>query len=192
FPPAKIFLGDSGSMLIGLTIGLVGLQSSMKELATVSLAAPLALLILPILDTLAAIVRRKLTGRSIYDVDRGHLHHRMSSSGMSNIGVLALVAGLCIVTMCGALAASYLRNGTWALLSAGMVVAILLATKLFGSVELALIKKRLASSASSVFTSRAPGAVREMSIQLQGSANWAELWTRITAWAFEHHLVRLK
>jgi UDP-GlcNAc:undecaprenyl-phosphate GlcNAc-1-phosphate transferase len=191
FPPAKIFLGDSGSMLIGLTIGILGIQSSMKELATVSLAAPLALFILPILDTLAAIVRRKLTGRSIYDVDRGHLHHRLTGSGLSNISVLAVVAAMCVVTAAGALAASYLRNGTWAFLSAGMVVAILLATKLFGSVEISLIKKQLARSAS-VFSGRGQEAVREMSIQLQGSANWKELWARITAWAFDHHLVRLK
>jgi UDP-GlcNAc:undecaprenyl-phosphate GlcNAc-1-phosphate transferase len=192
FPPAKIFLGDSGSMLIGLTIGMLGIQSSMKELATVSLAAPLALLILPILDTAAAIIRRKLTGRSIYDVDHGHLHHRLTHSGFSNVSVLALVTALCLVAACGALAASYLRNGMWALLSAAMVIAILVATRLFGRVELSLIKKRLANSASSVFTPRAPGQVREMSIQLQGSANWDELWHRLTAWACECRLASLQ
>lgn len=191
FPPAKIFLGDSGSMLIGMIIGILAIQSSMKEVATVSLAAPLALLILPIFDTLAAIVRRKLTGRSIYDVDRGHLHHRMSSSGFSNVSVLAMVAALCLVTTCGALLASYLKNGTWALLSAVMVVMILLATKLFGGVELMLIKKRLASSVSTLFHARTPGQIRELSIQLQGSTNWQELWNRLTAWAFENRLVSI-
>lgn len=191
FPPAKIFLGDSGSMLLGLTIGILGIQSSMKEIATVSLAAPLALLILPIFDTLAAIVRRKLTGRSIYDVDRGHLHHRMSSSGFSNISVLGMVAALCLLTTCGALLASYLRNGAWALLSAIMVVLILIATRLFGGVELTLIRKRLVNSVFSVFSQRSQGQVREMSIQLQGSANWQDLWNRLTAWAFEHRLISI-
>lgn len=191
FPPAKIFLGDSGSMLIGLVIGLLGIQSSMKEIATVSLAAPLALLILPIFDTLAAIVRRKLTGRSIYDVDRGHLHHRMSSSGFSNVSVLGMIAALCLITACGALLASYMRNGIWALFSALLVVAILVATKLFGSVELSLIQKRLLSSASTIFTRRLTGQVRQMSIQLQGSANWEDLWNRLTAWAFEHDLLSI-
>lgn len=188
FPPAKIFLGDSGSMLIGLTIGILGIQSSMKEIATVSLAAPLALLILPIFDTLAAIVRRKLTGRSIYDVDRGHLHHRMSNSGFSNISVLGMVAAMCLVTTCGALLASYLRNGMWAILSAVMVVLILFFTKMFGTVELTLIRKRLTNTARSVFSNRATGHVRELSIQLQGSTNWQDLWNRLTGWAFEHQL----
>lgn len=192
FPPARIFLGDSGSMLIGLTIGILGIQSSMKELATVSLAAPLALLILPIFDTLAAIVRRKLTGRSIYDVDRGHLHHRMSSSGFSNISILGMVAAMCLITTLGALLASYLRNGMYALISAGMVVAILIATKLFGSVELTLIRKRLANTFSNMLNGRTPGQVREMSIQLQGSTNWQDLWNRLTAWAYEHKLIGLR
>lgn len=186
FPPAKIFLGDSGSMLIGLIIGILGIQSSMKEVATVSIAAPLALLILPIFDTLAAIVRRKLTGRSIYDVDRGHLHHRISGSGLSNIAVLGLVAALCIVTMVGALVASYLRNEMWALLSAALVVGILIATKMFGRVELALIRKRIAG-----LFGNGNENVRELTIQLQGSTNWQELWSRLTAWAFEHDLVSI-
>lgn len=191
FPPAKIFLGDSGSMLIGMVIGILAIQNSMKEVATFSLAAPMALLILPIFDTLAAIVRRKLTGRSIYDVDRGHLHHRMSSSGFSNVSVLGMVAALCLVTTCGALLASYLKNGTWALLSAIMVVMILVATKLFGRVELTLIKTRLFTTVSSLFTARPTGHIREMSIQLQGSTNWQDLWNRLTAWAFEHQLVSI-
>lgn len=191
FPPARIFLGDSGSMMIGMIIGILGIQSSLKEIATVSLAAPLALLILPIFDTLAAIVRRKLTGRSIYDVDRGHLHHRMSSSGFSNLSVLGMIASLCLVTMCGALLASYLKNGIWALLSAAMVVAILVATKMFGSVELNLIRKRLINTASMVFHGKTQGQVREMSIQLQGSTNWQDLWNRLTAWAYENQLVSM-
>jgi UDP-GlcNAc:undecaprenyl-phosphate GlcNAc-1-phosphate transferase len=178
-------------MLIGLIIGLLGIQSSMKEIATVSLAAPLALLILPIFDTLAAIVRRKLTGRSIYDVDRGHLHHRMTSSGFSNISVLGMIAALCLITTCGALLASYLRNGIWALLSAFLVVTILMATRLFGGVELRLIRKRLMSTASNVFTRRTAGQVRQLSIQLQGSANWEDLWNRLTGWAFEHQLLSI-
>ena len=65
-PPASIFMGDCGSMVVGLVIGVVAIQGSLKGPATVALAAPLAVLTLPIFDTLAAIVRRKLTGRSIY------------------------------------------------------------------------------------------------------------------------------
>jgi len=64
-PPATIFLGDAGSMVIGLVVGVLGIQSALKGPATIALVAPLAILTIPILDTAAAIVRRKLTGRSI-------------------------------------------------------------------------------------------------------------------------------
>ena len=57
-----------------LAVGVLAIQSSLKAPATVALAAPMAVLIIPILDTSAAIIRRNLTGRSIYCSDRGHLH----------------------------------------------------------------------------------------------------------------------
>src|SRR5205085_2901248 len=60
FPPAAIFMGDCGSMLVGLVVGVLAIQSSLKGPATVALAGPLALLVIPIFDTSAAIVRRKL------------------------------------------------------------------------------------------------------------------------------------
>src|SRR5205085_11092231 len=97
FPPASIFLGDSGSMLIGLIIGTLAIQSSLKGPATVALAAPLALLVIPIFDTSAAILRRKLTGSSIFATDRGHLHHMLQSGGLSHQKVLFLVVFLCLV-----------------------------------------------------------------------------------------------
>src|SRR5262249_8496162 len=88
FPPATIFLGGSGSMLVGLVIGVLAIQSSLKAPATIALVAPLATLAIPIIDTAAAIVRRKLTGRSTYTTDRGHLHHCLLSKGFSSRGVL--------------------------------------------------------------------------------------------------------
>ena len=73
---------------------------------------PIALLILPILDTTAAIIRRKLTGRSIYTTDRGHLHHCLLRSGYTPSGVLLLVAFLCLLT-CGGVLASDAFNNEW-------------------------------------------------------------------------------
>ena len=69
FPPASIFLGDAGSMLVGLVLGTLAIESSLKTPATIVLSFPVALLALPIFDTTAAIVRRKLTGRSLYSTD---------------------------------------------------------------------------------------------------------------------------
>ena len=77
FPPATIFLGDAGSMLIGLVVGALAISGSLKGPGTVLLAAPLAVWTIPIFDSVAAILRRKLSGRSIYTTDRGHIHHRL-------------------------------------------------------------------------------------------------------------------
>jgi len=65
FPPASIFLGDAGSMLIGLVVGALAIRGSLKGPGTVLLAAPLAVWTLPVFDSAAAILRRNLPGKSI-------------------------------------------------------------------------------------------------------------------------------
>src|SRR5262249_51540535 len=98
YPPASVFLGDAGSMLLGLVLGVRSLRGTYELSGTVPLAVPIALFTLPILDTGAAIVRRKLTGRSIYCTDRGHLHHCLLRYGMSRPRVLLVVTLLGLFT----------------------------------------------------------------------------------------------
>src|SRR5207248_2408051 len=83
-------------------------------------------------DTTAAIVRRKLTGRSLYSTDRGHLHHCLLRRGYSNSRVLLWVSVLCSLTVLGALASLTWHNEFLAIFSMLSVVAILVVTKLFG------------------------------------------------------------
>jgi UDP-GlcNAc:undecaprenyl-phosphate GlcNAc-1-phosphate transferase len=179
FPPATVYLGDCGSMLIGLAVGVLAIQSSLKGPATVALAAPAALLTLPILDTTAAILRRKLTGRSVYCTDRGHLHHCLLRRGLSRRWALLVVSALCLVTVGGVLASVAWSNEGLALLSAAAVVATLVLTRLFGHAELVLLRNRVVSVAAS-FLSRPRGEARQLSVRLQGSADWDELWGRLT------------
>lgn len=184
FPPASIFLGDSGSMLIGLVIGVLAIQSSLKAPATVALAAPTALLILPIFDTTAAILRRKLTGRSIYTTDRGHLHHCLLRHGLTRPRVLLLVSGLCLLTGAGALASLVMKNELVALLSALAVVALLVLTRLFGHAELTLLGQRVQALAASFLSAGGgEGGAWGMEVRLQGSLDWGKLWTTILAWS---------
>jgi UDP-GlcNAc:undecaprenyl-phosphate GlcNAc-1-phosphate transferase len=178
-PPASIFLGDAGSMLVGLVVGVLAIRCSLKGPATVALAAPAALLTIPFLDTAAAIVRRKLTGRSIYSTDRGHLHHCLLRGGMSRPGVLLLVSGLSSVTVVGVLASIALRNEVLAVLSAAAVVVILVATRLFGHAEFVLLVSKAKAVARAALGPRRGG--REIQVRIQGSAGWAGLWTDLTA-----------
>ncbi len=75
FNPAKIFLGDTGSLFIGYVFATVSLLITAKVAVTVSLLVPLVALALPVADTAAAIVRRMRAGRAITEADRGHFHH---------------------------------------------------------------------------------------------------------------------
>ena len=83
-PPATIYLGDAGSMLVGLCVAALAIGACQKGPA-VAIVAPTVLLVLPILDTTAAIVRRTFAGRALAASDLGHLHHVLQRAGMSRV-----------------------------------------------------------------------------------------------------------
>src|SRR5262249_6866797 len=148
------------------------IQSSLKAPATVALAAPLAVMTIPIIDTTCAILRRKLTGRSLYATHRGHIHHCLLRRGFSRWAVRVLVSSPCLVAVAGALASLAYRNEMLALLSASVVVAVLVVTRLFGHVELVLLQKRLAGAVLSFFSG--PGGKVCEEVRLQGSIDWGD------------------
>jgi UDP-GlcNAc:undecaprenyl-phosphate GlcNAc-1-phosphate transferase len=191
FPPASIFLGDSGSMIVGLVVGTLAIQSSLKAPATVALTMPVVLLTLPIFDTAAAILRRKLTGRSIYATDRGHLHHCLLRRGLSVRAVLLLVSVFCLATGLSVLASQAFNNEWIALVTALTVVGILIATRLFGWAEAVLVKERLRTLAWRLFVGRDNGKAVEQEVRLQGTADWRELWRTLTATAAQLNLQEL-
>jgi UDP-GlcNAc:undecaprenyl-phosphate GlcNAc-1-phosphate transferase len=180
-PPATIFLGNSGSMLIGLVVGVLAIKSSLKTPVTIGLAAPVAVLTIPILDTAAAIARRKLSGRSVYTTDRGHLHHCLLRRGLDSPRVLVWVACLCLVTVLGALASLAFKNELFAIVASLAVACMLIATRVFGYAEFMLAKERLTEMATSLVQRTPPGKPHQLEIRLQGSANWKELWQALTA-----------
>ncbi|MDE2572619.1 MAG: undecaprenyl/decaprenyl-phosphate alpha-N-acetylglucosaminyl 1-phosphate transferase [bacterium] len=75
FNPAKIFLGDAGSLFIGYVFATVSIIGVSKLAISISLVVPLIVLALPVLDTAAAILRRMRRGTRVFDADRGHVHH---------------------------------------------------------------------------------------------------------------------
>jgi UDP-GlcNAc:undecaprenyl-phosphate GlcNAc-1-phosphate transferase len=189
FPPARIFLGDAGSMLIGLVIGVLAIRSSLKGPATVALAAPLALLTIPILDSAGAVLRRWLTGRSIYIGDRGHLHHTMQRRGLGPRGLLVGISLLCAVTAAGALVSVAMKNELCAVISAATVVGALIISRVFGFNELVLVTRRaLGFGSSLVGSTRDRNRIRHETARLQGSRNWDELWSALTDFAVTHDL----
>jgi UDP-GlcNAc:undecaprenyl-phosphate GlcNAc-1-phosphate transferase len=190
FPPASIFLGDAGSMLIGLLVGILAIRSALKGPATVALGAPLAVMAIPILDSTAAVVRRRLTGRSIYAPDRAHLHHALLRKGLSARMVLLIVSLMCLGTASGALIGVFMKNESIALVTTVSVIGIVVSTKAFGFSEMVLIARRSHAFIESLVTATVPQTtrVRQQTIRLQGSRNWEELWSTLTDFADLHGL----
>lgn len=81
--PASIFMGDSGSMLLGFLLGAVTIQGVLKSIAAAALLVPLLAVAIPILDTGMAIVRRVMRGQPITHADKEHIHHRLLNLGHS-------------------------------------------------------------------------------------------------------------
>ena len=82
FNPATIFMGDSGSMFLGLIISVIALLG-FKNVTMTSLIIPLLLLAIPILDTVFAIIRRTLKGEKISTPDKYHIHHQLLKRNLS-------------------------------------------------------------------------------------------------------------
>jgi UDP-GlcNAc:undecaprenyl-phosphate GlcNAc-1-phosphate transferase len=95
FNPATIFLGDSGSLLIGFLLGCYGVLWSQKSATILGMTAPLIALSVPLIDTTLAIVRRYLRSKSIFAADRGHIHHRLLDRGLTHREVAMVFYGLC-------------------------------------------------------------------------------------------------
>jgi len=184
-PPATIFMGDSGSMLVGLVLGTLAIHCCLKAPTTIAITLPVALLILPIFDTTTAIVRRKLTGRSIYATDRGHLHHCLLRQGFSTPGTL-LIVSVCGLLACSGVLASQAFNNEWiALLTALSIIATLIITRLFGYAEAMLIKGRILAL---LFPTN---KVRHVEVRLPGSADWKTLWLALKVSAAELNLQKM-
>lgn len=90
FNPASIFMGDSGSMFLGYIIGVVALLGY-KSIVMTSLMIPLIILAIPLLDTVFAILRRKLKGESITKPDKCHIHHQLLKKNFSQKATVLII-----------------------------------------------------------------------------------------------------
>ncbi|MBX7164725.1 MAG: undecaprenyl/decaprenyl-phosphate alpha-N-acetylglucosaminyl 1-phosphate transferase [Pirellulales bacterium] len=143
-PPASIYLGDSGSMVIGLVAGILGVQASLKTTATLSITAPAVIMSIPMLDIVLAVVRRKLSGQRFDTADRGHIHHRLLDRGLSNWQALCLIGALCLLMGTAATASTIFHSDALAWITALTLVALMFITRLFGHHELSLVKLTVA------------------------------------------------
>lgn len=104
FNPAKIFLGDSGSMFIGLILASASIWTQRKGATAAALLIPVLALGLPLLDTSLAVIRRVGRGQNPFRADREHLHHRLLDLGLSHRNAVLTLYTLSGVFALGALA----------------------------------------------------------------------------------------
>ena len=83
FNPAKIFMGDTGAMLLGYMLAVTSVLGMVKSVTVVALAVPIFALGLPIFDTAFAIIRRFINKKPIMQADKEHLHHRLMKHGLN-------------------------------------------------------------------------------------------------------------
>ena len=149
-PPASIFLGDSGSTVIGLVIGVLGIQGSLKSSATLSITAPVVLMTLPMFDVLMAVVRRKLTGRPLALGDREHIHHCLLQRGLGPWQVLAILGAFCLTTGAAATAATIFRMDALAWIIATTLIVLMIRLRVFGHREFGLLHQFARRQATSL------------------------------------------
>lgn len=102
FHPAKIFMGDSGSLTLGFLLGIASLLAATRTAVVVSMLVPVLAAGVPIIDTFSAIVRRKRSNEPIDQADTGHIHHRLLKSGLSvKEAVLLMWAWTALLSICG-------------------------------------------------------------------------------------------
>lgn len=143
WPPAKIFLGDSGSLPLGFLVGALAIESSMKTATSLALAVPLVLISVPVFDTLMAILRRKLTGRGIGEADRQHIHHCLQDRGLTRRQALLAISGLCLSMAAVTVVAAFLQNDWLALGMCCALLGMLIVGRVFGDNETLLLVRYL-------------------------------------------------
>ena len=116
FYPARIFMGDSGALLLGFVLAVVAVQGVLKTAATVALFFPLLVLAVPIVDTTFVVVRRLKHGEHVFEGDQAHLHHRFLRRGFSQPRAALTIWAWCLSLAAAALATRFLpihAHGVW-------------------------------------------------------------------------------
>lgn len=135
FNPAKIFMGDTGSMFLGYMLAAISILGAVKSAATIALIVPIMALGLPIMDTAFAIIRRYMSGRPIFKPDRGHLHHRLLEMGLTQKQAVLLMY---VISGCLGLSAIALTEVNKVI--GAFIVVVILGVAFIGARKIGVLK----------------------------------------------------
>ena len=125
FTPAKTFIGDTGSNFLGFSLSIISILGIAKTYTIAVIVLPIIVLALPIFDTLLAIIRRLIKGKSIkaiFKADKGHLHHKIVRRGFSQRQAVLILYGISAIF--GIFALILFDSGIWKALSFLLMVIV--------------------------------------------------------------------
>ncbi|MDE3069499.1 MAG: undecaprenyl/decaprenyl-phosphate alpha-N-acetylglucosaminyl 1-phosphate transferase [Acidobacteriota bacterium] len=136
FPPASSFMGDCGANLLGLLMGVLAVEATVKTEVVISFVLPLILLTVPFLDTTFVVLKRLKYRRPVYESDNEHFHHRMARIGFSKRRTIAYLYAWTVMLAGLALALRFIPysdhhghfNTGWTLVMAGIGALVLAAS----------------------------------------------------------------
>jgi UDP-GlcNAc:undecaprenyl-phosphate/decaprenyl-phosphate GlcNAc-1-phosphate transferase len=146
FYPARIFMGDSGALMLGFLLATLAIEGLVKTAALATLVLPLLVLAIPIVDTSFVFAKRLKYRQPLYEADRAHLHHRFMNIGFSQKRAVAYMYIWCGILAAAALATRFLPprpRGDWDVsnaLIAGGVALLALAASVYIAYLLEIIK----------------------------------------------------
>jgi len=143
FHPARIFLGDSGSNVIGFLIAALAMMTSRKSEAAVALIVPVLALGVPIIDTALAILRRWSQRLPLSAPDRQHIHHRLLSMGLTQRRAVLIIYGLCVVLCAGAVLCISGQQEVFFLVVGTVGVLIFVCVRILGGTRILELGARL-------------------------------------------------
>ncbi|MGI6549690.1 MAG: glycosyltransferase family 4 protein [Syntrophomonadales bacterium] len=133
FHPARIFMGDSGSMFLGFVLACLSVSGLAKGATLISLCIPVIILGIPVFDTLFAIIRRVNNQAPIFGADKAHLHHRLMDMGLSHQGSVIIIYIVSALLGAAAVVMTYVSSP-----KALLILAVVLALIILGALRVGI------------------------------------------------------
>ena len=164
--PAEVFMGDTGSLFLGYCLATFSITANFKSVTALTLITPVLILLVPIADTLWAIIRRIRTGRSPFSADKMHFHHKLMDTGMDHSQTVAAIYGLCTVLSLSAIALGNSSNFKYVLLPLLALAVILFICQVVGAIDLRRITRLAAYRLSKLFPTPARSLLSKLSFRV--------------------------
>lgn len=178
-PPSKIHLGNTGSMILGLFLGLLTFRAAIVSDRDLSICAPLAVMLIPFIDISFACVRRLNLRRSLFTSDRGHIHHILASRFSNGYAVLLIMSLLVIPGCCAAILSTYYGNDWIAVGVVGAIIVTAFITDLSGHNELRIMYGRLKGRIRKTFYVEKYMTKNGEFYRIQGTGPWRTVWNQM-------------